>query len=109
MVQYERDLSGLNLPDIDVLETHELNEKGILALPTEKTCAKTVYNPETNTTKYYVLCYGGQLYNPVKKDIRYDVRNNWKMKSVGWEVYDMYRKFLQHKRETYLRHAERLI
>ena len=95
------DLSGLDLPDnVRDEQCHRHNNL---------VCAKTIYDRNTNVTTYYILCAGGQVFNPQEIDVRYKTRNNWKLHRVNKGVYDKYLSFLKNKRRALLYQVEREI
>lgn len=95
------DLSGLNLPEGEIKEQHHIHNDMI--------CAKNIYSNTTGVTTYYILCAGGRVFDPNEIDVRYKVRNNWKLHRVKKTVYDMYIKFLESKRKALLYQVEREI
>ena len=109
MGRYENDdVSGLDLPDPNTLFIKEFNEAGEIAGPNQWVCAKETANKSTNVVNYYILCAGGQMYNPRRdNDVRYKSRNDWKLTRVRDVAYNLYQQFLQTRRLSYLYQAER--
>lgn len=103
------------------MSRHENEDLTELEIPqdeiTEKTysvkseiCAKSVFFSRTKTTKLFVLCNGGRLFNPnMTNDTRYKKRSDWKMKRVNKSIFNAYLRFLKEKKEIYLHQAEREI
>lgn len=59
-------------------------------------------------TRYYILMYGGQLYDPRRSDIPgYNTRFRWAHKSVGASAFSMYVRFLKTKHDYLLINAAR--
>ncbi len=96
------DVSSLDLPDPI---THEISER----TESNVACARISLNPTTKMVSYYVLCSGGQVFDPNNTDTRYRSRNRGKMKRVKKTMFDLYIKFLDTKHKTYLYQAEREI
>ena len=72
-------------------------------------CSKEVYNTDTKLSSYYILCAGGQMYDPTNTDARYKKRNTWKFRKVNKTTYNSYTKFLTTRHKTFLYQAERNI
>ena len=93
------DISSLDIPENKKIEMN-LEIDGII-------CAKTIYFKHTDREQLFVLCNGAQLFNPLKRyDLRY-TKKTWKMRRVNKTIFDYYYQFLNTKRETFLRYAER--
>lgn len=95
-------------------ESIEVNElyynkdgKSIITDVTEDIVAKERYNPNTTKTTYYIKMYGGQSFNPQKTYDHGYKKLHWQLRCVKRSTFDMYIKFLETKRETYLRQVER--
>lgn len=113
-------IDHLNLPDTQVLERKHVLTSGKTLSDTELNkinvgnkppiiCAKEVFNNSTKSYSYYILCAGGQMFDPTKIDVRYKSRNNWKHRRVNKSTYNLYMQFLNTKHKTYLYQAERSI
>ena len=110
MARYDNeDLTGLDLPSPGRLDVEEYNVYGDEAQPDQWICARKTVNEHTGVVNYYVLCSGGQMYNPRNEDARYKIRNNWKLVRVREHTFSLYRQFLSSKRVAYLHQAEREI
>ena len=108
MARYENDdITRLDLPEPNRLSVKKYNMSGEPAGDDELVCAKITTNKETYVVNHYVLCAGGQMFNPRLRDARYETRNNWKLVRVRQQTFDLYKLFLKTKRVAYLYQAER--
>lgn len=69
--------------------------------------AKIRYSSNTNKSSYYIKMYGGQCFNPQKIYDHGYHKLHWQLRCVKRLTFDTYIKFLETKRETYLRQVER--
>lgn len=61
-------------------------------------------------TRYYILMYGGQLYDPRKSgDHGYNTRNTWVHRPVNASVFGLYVRFLKTRHDYLLTNAARNI
>ena len=125
MVNKKENLDDLNLPDPNILSVSYMLADGAAvedkdlktyaqnaAAQSKKPiaiCAKTLYNKNTKLSTYYILCAGGQMFDPSQIDARYKARNNWKFRRVNKTTFNTYCQFLKTKHTIYLRQAERSI
>ena len=100
--------SSENIENVDKIETSEisLNKLGRpTAADSEKTFAKMISSQ--NQTKYAILVYNNQPYDPYGTDSHRESKLNLVLKQVSQQTYNYYVSYLKTKNSLYMTRAQR--